>query len=416
MLTIFRRHLKSCPHTSRRSRRCGCPIQVDGSLGGEKVRRALDLVSWEAASNLIHEWNTAGRIGGAVRKLMLAREAVELFIADGKSRHLADETLRIYRKFIERKFLNWCDDKGIRYLRELTFEHMLAFRGSWSYAAITASKRLEVLRLFFRFCLAADWIEKSPVAGIKAPQVDSPPTLPFTNEELQRVYAACDGYSTNGNHGRNRPWRVKAFVWTLRYSGLRIGDVVTLETTRLQGDNLLLYTAKTGTPVFVPLPGFVADALRIQAVRNPNPKYFFWAGVGKVRSGVSAWQRSLQVVFEKASVEGGHAHRFRDTFAVSLLQEGVPLDDVSILLGHSSTDITKKHYAPWVKSWQERLTERVRQTWDRDRGSVGIAQGTGALVGRRGSNSHKPSRAQYVLEIRCPAKSRNLKLVPWGYV
>jgi integrase len=363
MLTIFRRHLKSCPNTSRRSRRCSCPIHVEGSLAGETVRRALDLTSWEAASNLIHEWNTVGRIGGGTRRLVQVHEAVKLFVTDGKSRHLADETIRVYRKFIERKFLGWCDEEGIRYLRELTFEHMLAFRGSWDYAAITASKRLEVLRLFFRFCVAAEWIDKSPVAGLKAPQVDSSPTLPFTNEELARIYAACDGYSTNGNHGRNRPARVKTFILTLRYSGLRIGDVVTLETSRLSGNNLQLYTAKTGTPVFVPLPEFVADALRAQALRNKNPKFFFWAGVGKVRSGVSAWQRALQIVFGKASIVGGHAHRFRDTFAVSLLQEGVPLDDVSILLGHSSTDITKKHYAPWVKSWQDRLTERVRQSW-----------------------------------------------------
>jgi hypothetical protein len=98
MLTIFRRHTRSCPHTSRSSRRCGCPIQVEGSLGGESVRKALDLTSWQAASSLIHDWNSTGKIGGAVRKLMPVREAVEVFIADGKSRHLADETLRVYRK------------------------------------------------------------------------------------------------------------------------------------------------------------------------------------------------------------------------------------------------------------------------------------------------------------------------------
>ena len=32
MLTLFRRHLKSCPHTSRDYRRCKCPIHIEGSL------------------------------------------------------------------------------------------------------------------------------------------------------------------------------------------------------------------------------------------------------------------------------------------------------------------------------------------------------------------------------------------------
>jgi hypothetical protein len=35
-------------------------------------------------------------------------------------------------------------------------------------------------------------------------------------------------------------------------------------------------------------------------------------------------------------VQGGHAHRFRDTFATELLLTGVPLERISILLGHHS--------------------------------------------------------------------------------
>ena len=33
-----------------------------------------------------------------------------------------------------------------------------------------------------------------------------------------------------------------------------------------------------------------------------------------------------------ANLQGAHAHRFRDTFAVELLLAGVPIDQVSILL------------------------------------------------------------------------------------
>ena len=58
-----------------------------------------------------------------------------------------------------------------------------------------------------------------------------------------------------------------------------------------------------------------------------------------------------------------HPHRFRDTFAVRLLQAGVPLQDVSILLGHTSIKVTEKHYAPWVKERQIRLEELVQRTW-----------------------------------------------------
>lgn len=54
---------------------------------------------------------------------------------------------------------------------------------------------------------------------------------------------------------------------------------------------------------------------------------------------------------------------FRDTFAVELLLAGVPIDQVSILLAHSSVKITEKHYAPWVKARQEQMEANVQRAW-----------------------------------------------------
>jgi hypothetical protein len=51
---------------------------------------------------------------------------------------------------------------------------------------------------------------------------------------------------------------------------------------------------------------------------------------------------------------------FRDTFAVELLLAGVPIDQVSLLLGHSSVKVTEKHYAPFVKARQAQLAQSAR--------------------------------------------------------
>ena len=55
---------------------------------------------------------------------------------------------------------------------------------------------------------------------------------------------------------------------------------------------------------------------------------------------------------------------FRDTFAVELLNKGVPIDRVSLLLGHSSVKVTEKHYAPFVKERQQQLENYARMAWD----------------------------------------------------
>jgi integrase len=66
------------------------------------------------------------------------------------------------------------------------------------------------------------------------------------------------------------------------------------------------------------------------------------------------WDRVFQKIGASAdpTVAACHPHRFRDTFAVSLLLKGVSLESVSKLLGHSSIKITERHYAPWVKARQ----------------------------------------------------------------
>ncbi len=73
----------------------------------------------------------------------------------------------------------------------------------------------------------------------------------------------------------------------MRWSGLRIRDAVPLERHRLHGDSLLLYQAKTGTPVYLPLPPHVIEALHnVPPAMKPNPRYIFWSGNGMPKCAV----------------------------------------------------------------------------------------------------------------------------------
>jgi integrase/recombinase XerD len=99
-------------------------------------------------------------------------------------------------------------------------------------------------------------------------------------------------------------------------------------------------------------------------VLNESKQYIFWnTGTGKPQTAVTNWQHDLRQVFRAAGMPEGHPHQLRDTFAVALLEKGVPLEDVSRALGHESIKTTEKYYAKWVKSRQDRLDALVSATW-----------------------------------------------------
>lgn len=48
---------------------------------------------------------------------------------------------------------------------------------------------------------------------------------------------------------------------------------------------------------------------------------------------------------------------------MELLLAGVPIEDVFILLGHSSVRITERTYAPWIQARQQKLEAAVKKAW-----------------------------------------------------
>ena len=109
----------------------------------------------------------------------------------------------------------------------------------------------------------------------------------------------------------------------------------------------------------MPLPKIAVQAL--EQIENGS-KYFFWTGNGVRKSAVADWQRALRRLFEIADVTG-NPHMFRHTFATDLLSRGIPIEDVSVLLGHKSVKITESYYSHWIKARRDRLEERVRELW-----------------------------------------------------
>ena len=191
--------------------------------------------------------------------------------------------------------------------------------------------------------------------------------MPLTAEEYARLLKAIPATFRNKEQQR----RVRALVQLMRWSGLAIVDALTLERSEIQWDKrkkvhrIVTARQKTGTHVSVPIPANVARELL--AVLNGNGRYVFWSGDGEKERITKSWAKyAIAPLFKAAKIESEgnlRSHRLRDTFAVDLLQKGVPLEEVSKLLGHQSIKTTEKSYAKWVKGRQDRLDSLVMGTW-----------------------------------------------------
>jgi integrase len=344
--------MKGCVHAAKKNprkwKKCQCPVWVQGTLRGQWIKKTLGIRNWESAQRIIREWE-AGAISAIVMK-----DACDRFYADGMARGLGEAHLGKYR-LIMAELKNWFGERAVS---GITSDELREYRESWKMAPVSAAKKLERVRSFFKFCLESAWIGSNPARMLKPPKVKASPTLPFTEGELVKIFAAIEKYPVKGIYGEGNRTRLQAMTLLLRYSGLRIGDAACLRTDALKGDKLFVTTQKTGVKVFLPLPDFVVKALD----KVKGDEFVFWSGEGNKKSTVGDWQRSFRKLFEIAKIEG-NPHRFRDTFAVDLLSHGVSIEHVSVLLGHSSIRVTEKHYAPWVKSRQESLERDVRRIW-----------------------------------------------------
>jgi len=379
VITIYVRHSADCKYKGDESyRRCHCRKHLRWTLGGKQYRRKAGTRSWGDAEQVKADLfaQLTGRKPDTVAAEMLIEDAVRLFVEDKQAQGVTAGVAGRYQTELSR-LLDYCTGQRVLTVKGITREVLTGYASTWEKTYASSNTRAGVrerLRSFLRYCYEAQWLERIP--AVTRVIADEAPTMPLTDEEYGRVLAAVDvarpmRFEERSNSRLLEPdtkARLRALIQLMRWSGLAIQDAVKLRRSDIAktGSVYRVVTArqKTGTHVSVPIPPDVAR--EILAVPMVGKEHIFWTGESAGRTAPSMWgSRYMRAVFEAAGVRSGHmvSHRLRDTFAVDLLQKGVPLPDVSKALGHESIKTTEKHYAKWVKGRQDRLDSLVMGTW-----------------------------------------------------
>ena len=370
-ITIFVRHAPSCKYRDGETwKRCDCRKHLRWSQDGRQYRRSAETRSWQQAEEKKRELERQFEEGGkptavvADDRKTIAR-AVELFLLEKKTEGVNGSVLKKYERELGR-LQNYLESRSKFFPSEIDKELLTEYRATWDAIYPSSATRQQVqarVRRFLRFCRDAGWIERLP--ALSPIRVDVPPTMPLSKAEYTKLLAAVPN-TFEGMKGQ----RVRALIQLMRHSGLAIRDAVTLERGELVHDakkkiyRVATARQKTGTSVSVPLPP--AIAAEILAVLNGNPRFVFWNGNGLETSAVTNWQHDLRSLFRATFGKDTNftPHCLRDTAAVEWLSAGIPLEEVSKLLGHTSVKTTEKSYSPWVTARQDRLDSLVVGTWE----------------------------------------------------
>jgi site-specific recombinase XerD len=324
-------------------------------------------VNWERAIGKAER--LVGRDGKPEKREVKIADAIDAYLEDCRVRGLTESTVRSYRKTLAH-FSEFASHEAYTSLAALTLDTFTLFRSQRlgrdkksPLSPSTQRKETECLRAFCAFSKERDWMEQNLAKKLRPPKESSLPTMPFTRLEIARITDAARKLGNRENEPAH--WarkRALAMISLLLYSGLRISDAAKLSRAALDRSSgrLLLRVMKTGRPLYIRL-----SAEAIQALDElPAGKYFFWNGKTKISTTIGSLRRTLAAVGRKTKTEeltaiSVHPHRFRDTFAVNLLEQDVPIRTVQLLLGHTSVRTTEKHYAPFVESQQRLLDDAV---------------------------------------------------------
>lgn len=208
------------------------------------------------------------------------------------------------------------------------FHYLINEKGT---SEVTVDNYRRNLNSFFTFTTLEGLTLKNPLKKIKTIKRAYQVKQPFSELELVTLRDNITDV------------RTRAIFELLVSSGLRIGELETLNRTSIDLDERTGYVMGKGSKerkfyFSVPAMYYIKKYL---ATRNDDNIALFLSHKGNKRIKSNGISRSLRELGVACNINDVHPHRFRRTFATKLLRRGVPLEQIRVFLGHSQIATTK---------------------------------------------------------------------------
>ncbi len=270
----------------------------------------------------------------------------EHFLEHCKSRYNSGRTIEFKQRHINNLLFYLCDNH-IEKMEQINKECVLSYlktKPGWSQRAV--AEFLCVIRQYFDFLYQNNYINNDLAKVLPYPRYGRNGKLPnvWTEEQVKKLLAAVDRADPIGK-------RDYAILLLVTHLGLRDGDVQNLTFDNLYWKEccIRLVQTKTKRPLELPLDQAVGEAI-IDYLKYGRPKqdksqYVFVrhsAPYGKCVNYFHVMRKYLSaagIPFDREKHHGLHTLRF--TLATRLLEQEVPIETISEILGHSSVNTTR---------------------------------------------------------------------------
>jgi site-specific recombinase XerD len=274
------------------------------------------------------------------------RECLNLWLDTVALRTESRHTARVYGQVVSR-FLAYLEAQGIHTLDAVEPRHVRAYllqRRQSGISPYTLAKDYRHLHAFWNWCLQEELTTHNPFAKVEKPRPPAKVKPALTPEEVEAILKACDG----------KHWlrlRDKALILLLLDTGLRIHEAHAL-TVGDAKQEVLLIRGKGSKQRVVFLSAEVRLALRRYLNACPYPlsdeSPLWWGRNGAL----TLW--GIMEVIERIGKRAGlnrplGAHTFRRTFATWSLRNGIDLEHLRQLMGHSDYTVLR-HYLALVET------------------------------------------------------------------
>jgi integrase/recombinase XerC len=264
----------------------------------------------------------------------VAREYLE---ALEHQRRLSPATLRNYARALDLLLKGTYSPESLEPSQVRRLIAMLHAKGA---SPRTLALTLSAWRGYFRWLVRHRNLRANPVLGIRAPKAARPLPKALSVEAAQRLL--------DGELEEKSPLILQdAAMFELLYSsGLRVGELTTLDLSDEPGKGEVTVTGKGSKTRTVPVGAKARDALkRWLSLRDqiavPHEKALFVGARGKRISPSRVWQRLTRWAKRRGLAEHVHPHMLRHSFASHMLQSSQDLRAVQEMLGHASISTTQ---------------------------------------------------------------------------